>query len=128
MINYELSMVAYAKLARISHDKNQTVGCDRFLALTAKAACFAGVLDVAERCRDLVAISNAHHVLAKAASCVEAVRDKNNAAFFQALDRFCSFEHAEFLLESLDDVLDVSAATADARSVAAVELDRIARE
>ena len=116
MINHELAMAAFAKLARISYEKNQPVGCDRFLSLTAKSACCAGVLTVAERCRDLVAINNAHHVLAKANSCVEAVRDKINAAFFQSLDRFCSFERAEFLLQNLDESAEVTNAQAAAES------------
>jgi prephenate dehydratase len=123
MNNHELAMAAFAKLARISHEKNQASGCDRFLARTAQEACLAAVLDVAEQCRELVRQNNPHHVLVKADSCTDAMRDENNSGFFQALARFCSFERAEHLLDNLGETLDLS----DGKSRAESELSQIQR-
>ena len=47
MQNHELAMLAFARLARISHDKHQATGRDRFLLLAGERACKAGWPDVA---------------------------------------------------------------------------------
>jgi hypothetical protein len=123
MTNHELAMLAFVKLARVSEEKNQPAGCDRFLSLAAKEACYAGVLDVAERCRELVGLNNPHHVLAKAGSCTDAVRDVENSAFFKSLERVCSFEHAEHLLANLNITIDET----DTKAAAESELTQIHR-
>lgn len=123
MHDHDLAIATFARLARISADKSQPAGCDRFLALAAKEACYAGVLDIAERCRELVGLHNAHHVLMKSSSCTDAVRHADNVAFFQSLDRFCSFERAEHLLSTHNESITGDGYT----TIAKEELARVNR-
>lgn len=91
-------MLSFARLARISHEKPNSIGRDRFLVLTGREACLAGWLDVADRCRELVVARNPHHFLRQTASFPDALRDEANEGFFTTFDTFCSFEQAEHLL------------------------------
>lgn len=101
MQNHELAMLAFARLARISHQKSQAAGRDRFLLLAGERACMAGWPDVARRCRDLVLLSNPRHLLAKTDSFADCLRSEAGAEFFPTLQRFCTFERAEHLLRDL---------------------------
>ena len=98
MRNHELAMLAYAKLARISHEKQQLIGRDRFLVSAGFEACHAGALDVAARCRELVLLENPRHLLSRASSFPETIRDRETEGFFRGLQKVCSFEQAEMLL------------------------------
>jgi len=96
--NHEIAMLAYARLARLSHGKQQAPGRDRFLVLAGYEACQAGWLEVAARCRELVLGTNSRHLLGKAESFPEAIRDPSSRPFFTRLETFCPFEQAEHLL------------------------------
>lgn len=103
MRNYEIAMMTYARLARISHETPNPLGRDRFLALTGREACLAGWLDVAGRCRELVLAMNPHHFLSQTDSFPDALRDSANAGYFERFNSFCSFEQAEHLLSENGD-------------------------
>ena len=108
MRNHETAMLAYARLARLSHDRKQPVGRDRFLVLTGREACFSGWIDVAARCRELVLANNPQHLLSHDATFPEALREPDNGKFFAKLEAFCPFEQAEHLLHASDDWPELS--------------------
>lgn len=101
MQNHEIAMLAFARLARISHQKSQTAGRDRFLLLAGERACKAGWPDIAEQCRELVLLSNPRHLLSKSATFADCLRSEEGAGFFPTLQKFCTFERAEHLLREL---------------------------
>ncbi len=98
MFDHEAAMLAYARLARISAQKKQLLGTHRFLLLAGAAACRAGWLDVAERCRAIVVAQNSKHFLTHSGTFADALREPGNFGYFTQLERFCSFEQAEHLL------------------------------
>lgn len=98
MRNHELAMLAYARLARLSDEKQQAPGRDRFLVLAGYEACLAGWLEVATRCRELVLCTNRQHLLGKTDSFPDTIRDPASRTFFRQLENFCPFEQAEHLL------------------------------
>lgn len=102
MRNHESAMLAYVRLASMSHEKQQAVGRDRFLVLAGFEACNSGWLDVAELCRVLVLRSNPRHLLGNCDSFPDAIRSKDNQLFFASLARFCPMEQAEHLLRQHD--------------------------
>lgn len=101
MPNHDLAMLAFATLADISRQRGQQSGCDRFLLLAGQAACHAGWLDVAERCRLIVLAHNPHHLLGRYESFPDALRAEDFQPYLRNLERFCSYEHAEHLLQGL---------------------------
>ena len=101
MQNHDLAMLAFARLARISHQKSQAAGRDRFLLLAGERACMAGWPGVAEQCRELVLQSNPRHLLSKTDSFADCLRSEAGAEFFPTLRKFCTFERAEHLLRDL---------------------------
>ena len=94
-------MLAFARLARISHQKSQAAGRDRFLLLAGERACMAGWPDVADQCRELVLQSNPRHLLSKTDSFADCLRSEVGAEFFPTLQKFCTFERAEHLLRDV---------------------------
>lgn len=94
----ERAMLAYARLARVSQQKQQLLGRDKFLVLTGATSCRAGWPDVAERCRELVLANNRAHVLARFPSFVDAMRTEDLESLLKRLERFCNYEQAEHLL------------------------------
>ncbi len=98
MGDHESAMLAFCRLARISHDRLQAQGRDRFLLLAGVAACRAGWPAVAERCRDLIVTHNPRHFLRGSATLADALRDNANSGFFRKANLVCSFEQAEHLL------------------------------
>jgi hypothetical protein len=106
--NHEMSMLTFARLARISHETPHPVGRDRFLVLAGREACLAGWLDVADRCRTLILAGNSHHFLSQSASFPDAMRDASNEGYFAVFDSFCSFEQAEHLLAKNGDLVEES--------------------
>ena len=121
MRDHETAMLAYARLARLSHERKQTAGRDRFVILCGREACLAGWADVAASCRDLLLESNPRHLLSHAASFPDALRDSENERFFQQLEAFCPFEQAEHLLRENDQTLE-STTEVSAGEVALAEL------
>ena len=101
MADHERAMLAYVTLARISAEKQQLDGRDRFLILAGAAACRAGWLDVAARCRELVLAHNPHHLLGAHSSFPDALRSEEFDPFLKQLERNCGDERAEHLLREL---------------------------
>lgn len=100
MLDHETAMLTFAQLARLSLEKRQIIGTHRFLLLAGAAACRAGWLDVAERCREIIVAQNPQHFLSHSTSFTDALRQPSNAGYFLQLERFCSFEQAEHLLNN----------------------------
>lgn len=122
MVDHELGTYVFASLAKISHTRNQLDSRDRFLLLAAIAACRAGCLGIAERCRQMVLDHNSRHLIGNHSTVADALRDPDFAAFELSLNRFCSFEQAEMLATKHNIAIDVERKS-DAASAA---LDGIA--
>lgn len=99
MHEHDRRMLAYVALARVSDEKQQPIGRDRFLILAGVAACRAGWLDVAARCRELVIAGNPRHLLGRFDSLPDALRDSDFEPFLRQLERFCGYEEAELFLQ-----------------------------
>lgn len=106
MRNHELAMTAYARLAVLSDQKRQGMACARFLLLCGVEACYAGWLDVAERCRTLHNAREPGHRLQQFASLPAALRDGEFLKIVQRWELWCSFERAEHLLQALDQTVE----------------------
>lgn len=98
MDEYDQQMLAYLMLSRVSDEKLQPGGRNRFWILAGIAACRAGRLDVAARCRESVIASNPQHLLAKYPTIPDALRDAEFEPFLRQLERFCGIEQAEHFL------------------------------
>lgn len=101
MADYERLMLAYVKLAELSRQKAQLFGRDKFLVLAGAAACRAGWLEVAERCRALVLAHSPSHLLGHFERFADAMRSPDFQPFLKQLERFCGSERAESLLAEL---------------------------
>ncbi len=100
MPDSEADMLAYLQLAALSTEKQQTLGRDRFLILAGAAACRAGYLDIANRCREIVLVTNPRHLIRKYASFAAALRSPDFEPLLKQLSRLCPPEQAEHLLQS----------------------------
>ncbi len=94
-------MLAFSLLAAESRRRSQDSGELRFLLLAGAAACRAGWQTVPRQCRERALEINPHHMLSKYDSFEAALRDEDFKTFLKRLDRFCTFEMAETLLENL---------------------------
>ena len=121
MRDHEQAMLAYVRLARISQERGQLPGRDRLLVLAAAAACRAGWPQVAECCRRLVLEDNPRHLIGRGATALEAMRDEEFQPLLKQLERTCTYERAEHLLQEIPP--DVPA-TGDAGQQALAILDR----
>jgi hypothetical protein len=101
-MNHESAMLAYARLAEVSQRKHQLIGRDKLLVLAAAAACRAGWLDVGERCRQLVLEHNPAHLIGTYPTAADALRGDDFAPLLNQLERMCSYERAEFLVNELN--------------------------
>jgi hypothetical protein len=101
MRDHERVMTAYARLAAASQHKQQPAGRDRFLILTAAAACQAGWPEVAAACRRLVLENNPRHLVGRWETLADALRSDEFPQFLKQLERACDPEHAEHLLTRL---------------------------
>ncbi|MEK6258152.1 MAG: hypothetical protein AABP62_05985 [Planctomycetota bacterium] len=101
MLDHETAMCAYVQLAVLSDEKQQTLVRDRFLLLAGVEACRAGWLDVAERCREKLVVSNPAHQLNHHATMADALRDTDFHQLVAKWERYCPFEQAEHLLRQL---------------------------
>jgi hypothetical protein len=117
------AMLAFAKLAEISQQKQQFPQRDKFLLLTAIAACHVGDLEIAGRCRDLVLANNSAHLIRRFDSIPVALRSSEFDSFRNQLQRFCSYEKAEHLLAQLGEPLPVDDDESQSRSVVSELLD-----
>ena len=124
MVNQETAMLAYARLARLSHERQQPLGRDRFLVLTGASACYAGWPEIADVCRRLIVSHNPRHFLADSASFADALRDPANRGYFDRANRLCSFEQAEHLLAPLGGVPQLPA-DSTAEAVVRADLDAL---
>jgi hypothetical protein len=115
MRDHERIMVAYARLAAASQHKRQPAGRDRFLVLTAAAACRAGWPEVAAACRRLVLENNPRHLVGRWETPAEALRSDEFPLFLRQLERTCNPEHAEYLLSQLagDQAVPLAPAAGD---------------
>lgn len=93
-------LLNYVKLAALSAGKGQPLGRDRFLVLAGAAACHAGLLDVAARCRELVLHDNPRHLISRFDSFPDALRSEEFTPLLKHLQRLCPLEQAEYLLQS----------------------------
>jgi hypothetical protein len=98
----EQRMLAYATLAEESRLRGQQSGYLRFVILAGIAACRSGWSSVAARCRELVLDANPRHLLSNFGSLEEALRSEEFKTYLHHLDRFCTFERAEHLLEQME--------------------------
>ena len=83
MRNYDCEMYNFVRLAEISHQKQQQIGCVKFLILTGVAACRAGYLDVADLCHQLVKTKNPRHLLREHASLPDALQSEEFEPFIK---------------------------------------------
>jgi len=102
MRDHERAMLAYARLAQISHQKRQLPGRDKFLVLTGAAACRAGWPEVALRCRELVLHHNRMHMVSRFDTFADALRSPDFEPLLKRLERMCGYEKAEHLLAELE--------------------------
>ncbi len=101
MIDQEQALSAYVQLALVSHEKGQRPARDRFLLLAGAAACRAGVLAAAERCRQLIAASSPGHQLVEYDSFPDAMRSADFRLLMDRWEKKCPYELAEHLLLQL---------------------------
>jgi hypothetical protein len=101
MVDHERAMLAYVRLADVSQRKHQLLGRDKLLILAAGAACRAGWLDVAARCRQLVLENNPAHLIGGFATVADAMRSDDFGPFLKQLERQCGYERADFLANDL---------------------------
>jgi hypothetical protein len=102
MTDHDAAMLAFVKLAGVSQERRLLGPRDKFLVLAAAAACRAGWLPVAERCRELVLAHNGVHMLRRYPSFAEAFQAEDFQTFLKQVERFCSYEKAEHLLAKQD--------------------------
>lgn len=109
----ERAMLAYVQLADVARQKRQSLGADRFLVLAGAAACRAGWLDVADRCRHHVLEDNPNHLLSRHNTFAKAMRSDDFRTFLKQLQRFCGYERAEHLLRELNIAPEVAPGNAE---------------
>lgn len=102
MNDQEQRMLAYATLAEESRLRGQQSGYMRFVILAGIAACRSGWSSVAARCRELVLDANSRHLLSDFGSLEDALRSEEFKPYLHHLERFCTFERAEHLLEQME--------------------------
>ena len=98
MADPDLALSAYLQLATISHARGQWLPRNKFLILAGAAACAAGYLDIAERCRELVKTHSPNHLLCRYESFPAALKSAEFQTYHKQLKKFCSIERAEHLL------------------------------
>jgi len=101
MLDHDAAMIAFVKLAGVAQSRGQLLQRDKFLLLAGSAACYAGWLPVAERCRHLVLVNNPAHLIGHYDSFALALGDEEFQTFIKQLARFCSYEKAEHHLTQL---------------------------
>ena len=97
----------HLRLARVSHQRGQVIPRNKFLILAGAAACQAGFLRVAERCREVVLRNNSKHLLGQTRTFPDALRDDDFQSYLKQLIKFCSPERAELLLAGLGQSSDL---------------------
>ena len=102
MPNHDLELLTYLNLAALSQRKRQLLGSDKLLVLAGAAACQAGCLTVAERCREVVVAHHPRHVLSRFTSFPDALRSDDFAPLLRRLKKLCTFEAAELLAREWD--------------------------
>ncbi|MBD3676481.1 MAG: hypothetical protein HUJ26_23465 [Planctomycetaceae bacterium] len=95
----ERHMLAFAILSVESRERQQIQGELRFLLMTGTASCRAGYAQISRFCYKRILKLNPHHMLSKSPSLEEALKSEDFRTLISRLDRFCTYEHAEMLLE-----------------------------
>lgn len=116
MANAEAAAVCYGQLACLSQQKSQPLMRDRFLLLTAAAACRAGWLEIADDCHRLLRNFAPQHQAARFATFADALRDADFVKVVQHWERFCPMERAEMLLSELGSATILTVVEADIAS------------
>ena len=98
MADPDLALSAYLQLAEISHTRGQWLPRNKFLILAGTAACAAGYLTIAQRCKELVSQHSPKHLLGRYESFPAALKSAEFQIYLQQLKKFCSLERAEHLL------------------------------
>lgn len=106
-MDHDQGLVTYLRLAGASQEKGQFPGRDRFILLAADEAIRAGLLDVAERLRNVLIASQPHHLLARFDSFEAAEHTEDLLLLIKQVRRQCTLERAEAMVESHQ--LDVGA-------------------
>lgn len=120
MMNPESAALCYGELACLSQEKRQPLMRDRFLLLTASAACRAGWAEIAADCHRWLITYAPQHQAARFATMADALRDSEFTRLVQHWERFCPKERAEMLLSELGALVIPSTDDVDA----AVHLQR----
>lgn len=120
MMNPESAALCYGELACLSQEKRQPLMRDRFLLLTAAAACRAGWAEIAADCHRWLIAYAPQHQAARFATMADALRDSEFTRLVQHWERFCPKERAEMLLSELGALVIPSTDDVDA----AVHLQR----
>ncbi|MCA8984744.1 MAG: hypothetical protein R3C12_17040 [Planctomycetaceae bacterium] len=101
MSPHERSLLNYLYLAKVSSQKQQRPGRDRFLVLSLVKAVHTGWLEIAEECRRIITDDSPRHLLNRHATAAEAMRTEDFAFFAKQLERGCPPERAEQLAQGL---------------------------
>ena len=101
MMNPESAALCYGELACLSQEKQQPLMRDRFLLLTAAAACRAGWAEIAADCHRWLTAFAPHHQATRFTTVADALRDPEFIKLVEHWERFCPKERAEMLLSEL---------------------------
>ena len=114
MMNPESAALCYGELACLSQEKHQPLMRDRFLLLTAAAACRAGWAEVAADCHRWLVTFAPQHQAARFVTVADALRNPEFVQLVSHWERFCPKERAEMLLSELGTLDLPSAEDVDA--------------
>lgn len=107
MSSPEFQLGMHLRLARLSHERGQLLPRNKFLILAGSAACHAGLLRVADKCRDAVIENNSKHMLSHFPTFADALRDSEFQFYLKQLIKFCSPERAELLLSGMGETTEL---------------------
>jgi len=102
MQNHNRAMYLFAQLAAISQEKQQLNQATEFLLLAGLEAVQADLPDLSARCRQLISINHPRHLVCKHDDLKTASEDPDFENFMKRLNKFCTFEKAEHLLQELE--------------------------
>lgn len=93
------AMLTFLRLALISAEKKQSLGCDRFLTLGAIESAFGDYFEISQRCRQMILESAPKHIFSQYPDVENALMDEDFDPFLKQARKFCSLEKGELLLE-----------------------------
>ena len=114
MDRHEEALLNYLQLAIVSEQKRQYSGRDKLLLLAGQAGCQAGLLEIADRCRDLVLNRNPHHLVGKQDHFHEMLTTEEGMSLMRQLERQIPLERVELLVSgSWDQIAEIPQAPAE---------------